>query len=127
MKFSYKYRIEITLIFLFVLIFMVTNAAMKLHAQRPQQPQLGICIYETIYLGPPENRLVVAWTQPPCSNTIGILNSAEHNRMQHSSAPTGCGRAAIYNNPRLNAPAADTFPQLCLQRNRPRNAEDQSQ
>ncbi len=113
---------QFSLVFVIMSVGFIGLLAMGLIPAPQQQSMLGICIYEVAYLGPPDNQLVVAWTQPPCSHSISILDPQQHNRMYHSSAPTGCGKVVIYNDPRVDAPAADTFPQLCQQQHSTRRA-----
>jgi len=76
---------------------------------------LGTCIYEAIYDGA-EQKLIVGWTHPPCSSSVSIMNPVEHEQMIHSAATTQCGKTVIYSEPQLDAPVADTFGILCIQK-----------
>ena len=77
---------------------------------RPQQ--LGICIYEALY-DASEQTLVVGWAPQPCSPMIDISNPVIHEQLLHSRASGRCGKVYVRAHPALDAPLADTFPQLC--------------
>jgi len=77
------------------------------------KPQpLGICMYEALY-DAPEQSLVVGWMPQPCNHLIDISNPVMHEQLLHSRASGRCGKVYVRAHPALDAPLADTFPQLC--------------